>query len=330
MSQNNMNQSKVGYPNELRQIADMVGGNTADQGPNSPSLLKDAYWGGISPSAETLFPYLQQWAPQLLDAAGLGGSALRGLSSQATENAYNQNSYMAGQAANLLMSPNYDWMGAANHYAQGIDSAVKGQNGTNGGSFGPSGLSERVANAALGAQPQWQSDIYNRAIADARPQVRSAFSARGLGGSGAAARGEDDAIQRITDQQAQQDVQNRIGALGVASQAAGQAGQESGQWGQIGLGRGQLSLAASQMPGQIQGQFLANLLQGQQAQGGPMNALGTGTQLFQQGLQMPLQTFNNLYQTSRAPQTTAVNLLGGSAGTFNNPIGGKMGIPVRY
>lgn len=328
MSQNNMNQSKVGYPNELRQLADMIGGNVPD--PNTPSLLKDAYWGGNSPSAETLFPYLQQWAPQLLDSAGLGGSALRGLSAQATENAYNQNSYMAGQAANLLMSPNYDWLGAANHYAQGIDSAVKGQNGAGGGSFGPSGLSERVANAALGAQANWKKDIYDRAISDARPQVRSAWSARGLGGGGASIRGESDTIQRITDDMTQRDVANRNQSLGVAAQAAGQAGQESSQWGQIGLGRGQLSLAASQMPGQVQGQFLANMLQGQQAQGGPMNALGTGNQLFQQGLQMPLQTFNNLYQTSRAPMTTGVNLLGGSAGTFNNPIGGKMGIPVRY
>lgn len=327
MSQNNMNQSKPGYPAELRQMADLIGGRA---GADAPSLLKDMYYGNSSPSAESLFPMLSQWAPQLLGGAAQGGSALRGLSSQATENGYNASANMAGQAGNYLMNPSYDWLGASNQFAQGINSAIHGTNGTGGGSFGPSGLSAQVAQAALGAQPQWQKQIYDRAIADARPQMRSAFSSRGMGNSGGAIRGEEDAIQRITDQQAQQDVQNRIQSLGVASNAAGQAGQESSQWGNIGLGRGQLSLQGAQLPGQVQGQFLANLLQGQQAQGAPLNMLGTGSQLYQQGLQMPLQTFNNIYQTSRAPETLGVNLLGGSAGTFNNPIGGKMGIPVRY
>lgn len=329
MSSNNMNQSKVGYPSELRRIADMIGGNTSD--PNAPSLLNDAWWGSSSVPDKDLFGTLGAWAPELLSQSWQGGKALGQLGAEATNNGYYGSQGLANMAFGL--AANDGWQNASNQFAQKLHGAINGTNiggGQGGGSFGPSGLSERVANEALNAQAKWKGDIYDRAIADARPQARSAWSSRGMGGGGASIRGEEDMIQRVTDQMTQQDVQNRIASLGVAANAAGQAGSESVGWGNIGLGRGSLALQASQLPGQVQGQFLQNMLQAQQAQGAPLSMLGTGAQLFQQSQQMPLSTFNNLYQTSRAPQTTAVNLLGGSAGTFNNPIGGKMGIPVRY
>lgn len=339
---------KVGFPHELNYLGNLIGGKSGD--PYAPSLDKELYYsmggyGGYGVGQKDLYGWLGQNAMPILQAAGLGGSMTRQLAADETNRGYGQSANLANRMSNTFNNPG--WMDMTQYYAGGIGPAIQGTNfpgvggsgggGGGGGSWGPTGKSLQVADAALNAQANWQKDIYDRAIADARPAVAASYSARGLGSSGMAARGEQDAIQRITDDMTQRDVQNRINSLGVAASAAGNAGQEGVGWGNVGvgwgnvgLGRGNLAMEATRLPAQVQGQFIQNQLAAQQGQANPMALLGQGSQLFNMGLQMPMQSFQNIYNTSRAPLQLGVNLLGGTAGTFSDPILTKMGIPVRY
>lgn len=176
----------------------------------------------------------------------------------------------------------------------------------------------QVAGAALGqlGNELPNGDIYNRAMALLKPQVRASFSDRGLGSSGAAIKGESDAASQLADQMAQQSAQNRIGLLGAG--AAGEQanasmtnalasflGQRTGAL-QAGI---QGALGGMQAPGQIFNQFqgatgagIQNILGGLQGLSGlnlaPLQALGAGGQSLGQALS-PLSA---LYAGSRAPE----------------------------
>lgn len=330
---------KLGFPQELNYLGSLLGGK---EGPDTPSVPSEIYYalggyGGSGVSPQDLYGWLGQNAMPVLNAAGQGGSLTRQLAATETNRGYGQSADLAQRMSGMFNNPG--WMDMTQYYAGGIGPAIQGTNfpgggggfggggGGGGGSWGPSGQSLKVSNAALDSQAQWKGDIYDRAIADMRPQIRAAWSGRGLGSTGAAINAEEKSVQELTDKMTQQDVQNRINSLGVAASAAGNAGQEGVGWGNVGvgwgnvgLGRGNLAMEATRLPAQIQGQFIQNQLAAQQGQANPMALLGQGTQLFNMGLQMPMQSFQNVYNNSRAPLQLGVNLLGGTAGTNSLPI----------
>lgn len=177
------------------------------------------------------------------------------------------------------------------------------------------------------APAQFQTDIYNRALKDALPTVTASYSSRGLGTSGAAARGEQDFTQRLTDQFAQEAIQNRLAALGVAAQAqngvfsgagagAGAAASQAIGAQNAAVARGQLGLgAANAIPGQLGGfQDVAGAplgYMGQLAalQGAPLDLVGQGLNLYGQGMQLPFQYQQALYNFTRQPQLDLLSQL---------------------
>jgi hypothetical protein len=233
-------------------------------------------------------------------------------------------------------------LNAANYYAQSLAPAIGGRN-TQGGS----GAGHSVMQAGLGFGADLDA-IQQRAIAEGLPQVRASYSARGLGLGGEAARGEQDYVQRISDQMAQEAIQARLGGLGVAAQGANTAANEAAAFGNIGLGRGQLAAQATQLPQQVlnqmlQGYGLAGNVMGQAAdqpgalinqylqgqgqglqnfgqmgniltQSGnqqfqPLQLAGLGAGVWGQAQQFPLDYANTLFQASRQPENWLANFI---------------------
>lgn len=209
-----------------------------------------------------------------------------------------------------------------------------------GGSKPASPFSGQVEGAALGQMGSMDpnGDIYNRAMALMKPQVRSGFADRGLVGGGQAIQAEGDQARQLADTMAQQSAQNKIGLLGQA--AAGEGANASmtnalGQW-NLGLGQqgGQLfnsliqgGLGATQAPGQMFGQMQSGIGGGLQnmagAQGlnqGGLGALLQGQNLSMQGLQMPGAISQQVYQDTRAPLNTMLQALTGASG-LSHPAG---------
>lgn len=327
--------SEPGFPDQFDELGRLIGG----QNPWSSGIYGDAFWAGTALPAQQVYghdgPLTAQWnrVPQLFQAGAMGqgltadalaqgyGNAMWG--AQAGHNqALNQANLYNTLVPNLLQSSNY-------YLNQGVTPAIQGKF-----SSGPSGAGNRVVDAGLGFGADVAA-IQRRAIAEGLPQVRASYSARGLGTSGEAARGEQDYVQRISDALAQQAIDAKLGGLQAAAAASGSAASEAVGFGNIGLGRGQLGLQAAQAPFDIMGSMLAGnnaalqgLGMGQQMQGYPQQLMGMGMQNYFNGWNLPLQAFQNYIQTQRYPQNQAMTLLGGTAGTASQPVfTGIVGLP---
>jgi hypothetical protein len=267
------------------------------------------------------------------------------------------NSYLGN--VNQAESGRATWRGAPQHYADANGARHRRHQRTE-HHRQSRGAGQQVVDAALAAPAQFQSEIYDRAVRDARPAIAASYSARGLGQSGAAARGEQDSVQRLADDFAQQAVQARIGALNAAANASGSAASQAigaqqaaiGR-GQLGLGygqlghdydtlqgqlygqQGQLGLQGSQMPGQILQQMqqvagapLDAMTQAAQLQMAPLQLAGAGGQVYSQGLNLPLEYQQALYNLTRDPSKSFLNSLAGTQQSSSKAdVRGIFGIP---
>lgn len=197
----------------------------------------------------------------------------------------------------------------------------------------PGPFAGQVTPAALAqiANTGPQGDIYNRSVALLRPQVRSAFSSRGLGSSGAAIREESNQIQQLADAASTRAMQERIGLLGAGAQGEQANAAMTNALGDIfgrrlqGLGAAvQGALGGAQLPGQIFGQMQGGLGQGlqnmAQAAGlnlSPIQAAMAGTQGTMQGYGAPFQLAQQAYQATRAPIAQGLGIGGGGYGSSN-------------
>lgn len=327
-------QSETKRPGYTRPGGDFLGSGKLPFGMTDPSQMDSlgGYFGDVN--LGHMFPYqslyggLQQ-GPQQAQA---GGQYFAGLGLQGTQFGFPQTQNLAmgnaalggqayqqaGQIPGLLnLQPNA--LGAANYFAQGVHPGIAGTN-----MQGGSGAGQQVMHAGLGFGADLQ-DIQRRAIAEGLPQVRASYSSRGLGTSGEAARGEQDYVQRISDQMAQEAIQARLGGLNVAAQGANTAAGEAANFGNIGLGRGQLALQGAQMPGAVLNQFLqgqnygmqglgqaGNILsQAGQQQFQPLQLAGLGAGVFGQGMQFPLDYTNTMFNATRQPYNWLANFING-------------------
>lgn len=282
-----------------------------------------------------MFPYqsmyggLQQNFPQVqaggnfFSGLGLGGTGQGYMNTSNLGNAGMMNAFGAGgipgMSQNTLGLQN-NALQAANYYAQQLAPALQGRN-----MGGGSGAGQQVMNAAQGFNTKELADIQQRAIAEGLPQVRASYSSRGLGLGGEAARGEQDYVQRISDQMAQEAIQARLQGLGVMAQGANTAANEAAAFGNIGLGRGNLALQGAQMPQAVLNQMLqgqglglqnygqyGNLLaQAGQQQFQPLQLAGLGAGVWGQGQQFPLDYTNTLFAATRQPFNWLANFING-------------------
>lgn len=317
-------------------------------GPPDQGLIGDAYWGGQAAPSQDIFGGLMGQVPN----AQLGGQQIRGLAAQAGQQGYGNAMTIAGNALGPLqhmyglgdLVPG--GLDASNYYMGQVTRGI--QQGLGGG--GTTGVqhaaTSRVTDAALGQLQNAgiDGDLYNRAADLLRPQVRAATSARGLGTSGISAGLENESMQQLADSFAQKAMQNRIGLLGTAASAAGAEGSErvgltdamirqSLGRGSLANDAGRLSLAASMgIPSILQGfgdVYQQPLDASQTAMGlqsGPLALTGLTGQVYNQGLQMPLDYQQALYNFTRSP---ALSLLSGLSGTQlqNSDYRGIFGVP---
>jgi len=275
----------------------------------------DAIMGSQAASPEQLFGGLANQIPGAQRAGSIGRDMVSQGTNQGWQNAMqygNQANQFTGQAGNIAgMIPNA--MEAANYYLQGVTGATQGNN-----IIGASGAGQQVVDAALGSARQMPAEAYQRVVADALPEVRSSYSDRGLGTSGESARGEQEYIQRTRDKIYQQDVANQIAALGTAASASGAAASQAIGAQQAAAQRGQLGLQASQAPGQIlqqmqgvNGSALDALASALGIQAGPGQLAQQGMEGYSQGLNLPLQYQQEIYNLTRDGGKGLLNALAG-------------------
>lgn len=291
------------------------------------------YFGDVGLAA--MFPYQQMYGglQQNFPNVQAGGNFFSALGLGGSGQGYQNTSFLADQGrgtaqwATGILPQTMDTLGlqnnalaAANYYAQQLAPAIRGSN-----MGGGTGAGQQVMSAAQNFNTNELADIQRRAIAEGLPQVRASYSARGLGTSGEAARGEQDYVQRISDQMAQEAIQARLQGLGIMSQGASTAANEAAQFGNIGLGRGNLALQGSQLPMNV----LNQMLQGQglgmqnfnqmgqlqslagQMQFQPLQLAGLGAGVWGQGMQFPLDYTNTLFAASRQPFNWLANFING-------------------
>lgn len=323
--------------------------------PNGVGLMSDALAGNYALLGPQAFAGLADQIP----GGQLAGHQAQQLGAAATQQGYDNLMALGGHGWNTLNAVNGlaglvpNGLEASNYYLnRGVTPAMQGANvqGATGAGqqlvdYALSGAGSRVVDAALAAPAQFQTDIYNRALKDALPTVTASYSSRGLGTSGAAARGEQDFTQRLTDQFAQEAIQNRLAALGVAAQAqngvfsgagagAGAAASQAIGAQNAAVARGQLGLgAANAIPGQLGGfQEVAGAPLGYMGQfaglqGAPLDLVGQGLNLYGQGMQLPFQYQQALYNFTRQPQLDLLTQLSGTqqSNARNWSFGGKSG-----
>jgi hypothetical protein len=277
--------------------------------------FRDAMYGWGAGPVEQVFGGLSDNIP----VAQQAGSNIRDMAAQGTGYGYGALMDLAqrafgpvGQTQGIAgMAP--DAMEASNYYLQGVTGAAKGSNVQ-----GAMGAGQQVVDKALAAYQAMPAEAYQRVVAEGLPEVRASYSSRGLGASGGAARGEQDYIQRTRDQLYQQDVANQIAALQSGAAASGAAASQAIGAQQAALGRGQLGLAASQAPGQILGQFqqvatspLDAMIAAAGLQSQPLQLAGAGGQVYSQGLNLPLEYQQAIYEFTRDPAKTIMGALSG-------------------
>lgn len=294
-------------------------GNYPEQiDPRGTGLMSDALAGSNAFPGYDAFGGLAGQVP----GAQLAGRQAQQLGADATNQGYGNLMTLAGQG----FEPYGNVLTMSRLAPQGLDAsnyflsrgAMPGVQGTN--VMGAQGAGQQVVDAALGAYKALPPEAYARVVQEGLPEVRASYSARGLGTSGEAARGEQDYIQRTRDALHQQDVANQIAALQAGAGASGAAASQAIGAQNAAIGRGQLGLQSSYAPGSILGQFqdvagapLGAATQLAGLQGLPLSLAGQGLDLYSQGLQLPLAYQQALYNFTRQPQT---DLLGALAGTL--------------
>jgi hypothetical protein len=293
-------------------------GNTPNNiDPRGDGLMSDALMGSL------LFPGYEAFgglAGQVGNAQQ-AGAMTRQLGAEATNQGYGnlmalgsmgwgplgQTQQIAGLVPNAMDASNY-------YLNRGVTPATQGSNVQ-----GAMGAGQQVVDAALNAYRAMPAESYQRVVADALPEVRSSYSARGLGLSGEAARGEQDYIQRTRDDLYQKDVANQIAALGTGAAASGAAASQAIGAQQAAIQRGQLGLNASNSIPQQLGAFqnvagapLDYMAQVAQLQGAPLDFLSQGLGLQGQALNLPLQYQQALYNFTRQPQLDLLSALSGT------------------
>jgi hypothetical protein len=292
----------------------------------------DAVTGYDMAPASQIFAGLAEQFGNAQNAGRMG----RDLMSQGTNQGWNNAMRYGGQANDATrqtqqlagMIPNA--MDAANYYLQGVTGATQGHNVMN-----ASGAGQQVVDAALNASTRFGPEMYQRVVAEGLPEVRASYSARGLGTSGEAARGEQEYISRTRDMLAQQEVQNRIAALGTAASASGPAASQAIGAQQAAAQRGQLGLQASQAPGQILQQMqgvasspLDAMAAALGIQMGPGQLAQQGMQGFLQALNLPLEYQQAVYNLTRDGGKGLLNALAGQQQSSSTPdYRGLFGIP---
>lgn len=308
--------SRPDLPQAFGWLSGLVGGQSPlaqEQGVGLPYDLLFA-GGGFNPdsplSAANLYgagsPFAQNFGP--LQTAGFqGGDILRQLGAAETQRALvgaqnltGAQQALAGGMAGLNPA---DFLSASASFGRGINQGLN--------TFGDTiGSAQQALTDVM--NPTQQNSLFANAANLLTPRVRAAFSARGLGASGAAVEEEGSQLRQLADSFAIRQAQERQQALQTLGGLAG--------------GQGSLGVAGAQVPGQVfqqlaqggalQQQALAAALQGNLA---PLQALASGGQVFQQGLDMGLQNFNNLLALRNMPMSMATPLLGAVTGQVSSP-----------
>lgn len=287
-------------------------------------------------TGQQLYPFnsLYGGMQNLPGQAQQGGADLRQLAAMGAQQGFGNTMGLANMAPGLaqqqMQMAGYapGVLGASAGYGQMLNNAI-GQ-GSSGVGI-PSGNLARITDAALNQANNVgvNGDIYQRTMDLMRPQIRAAYSARGLGTSGEAIQGENDQAMQLADTMAQQAYANRNAFLGTAANAGSAEGAErvgltnAGVNQALGLGglgvqRGQLALggmtAAPQAWNSIlggQNQAFQGLNMAGQQQFQPLQLAGLGGGVYGQGLNMPLDFANAMYGATRAPMMNFGNFLNG-------------------
>ena len=317
--------------------------------PGSPEVEGNPEFGliGDATAGGSLFPGAQLFGglPNLLAAAYRGGDFTRQLAADATNFGIGNTGALAQGAmgsvggvqniANMIPGA----MDASMGYASMLNKFLGSGTGS-----APGMTAGRVANAALAAANDVgpNSQLYERASALLRPEIRTAWSSRGLGSSGMSIGDESQQMQQLADSFAMRANQEKNAFLQTAAAGEGTQASENVGLGNINLGygqlanqRGQLALQASMLPGQILSQMAgvagapidaASAAAG--LQGLPLSLVGAGSQIFQQGVNNPLSTASNIYNLTRDPQKALLAALSGTQQTSSSPYyRGIFGVP---
>lgn len=201
--------------------------------------------------------------------------------------------------------------------------------------------------------PLFQNAYQNQVL----PNLSASFASRGLAGGGEGIQAEIEASRDLSNQFAMrqfQEQQQGIGTLGqlggIAGNIAGNYGQLGGAAGQIGQGygslggamgqigaaQGNLGLQGAQFPGALLNQFIGGQnagLQGlagaQSLNLGPLQSLGLGGGVFQQGLDLPFQAAQGLYGLTRQPLEYLSNFVNSVPNiSKSTPKAGILGLPI--
>jgi hypothetical protein len=296
--------------------------------PITDGLIGDAYWGTQPGGYST-----QQWVQDMgalansIPNAQQAGLDSRIINADELNNATGQTSGIAG--ASYLGANQNNWINSlapqlfqsADEFAQRVNQGAQGFH---------AGLNDAWSNTATANQilgnvmdPTAYNPLYQNAAALLTPQVRSSFSARGLGSSGEAINQEDIQKQQLADSFANRQFQEQLGAQQQQTGAVGQYAPLAG-------GLGSLGVASAQVPGEVYNQFLQGGLVNQQAynlaqqnQLYPMQSLALGMQNYNNALDIPLNYETALYNATRAPQLSLLGALSGTNQSSHGPSFGK-------
>ncbi len=192
--------------------------------------------------------------------------------------------------------------------------------------IGPSGTAALAAANNVGPDSQLYKDTWNLM----KPQVRSAFSARGMGTSGQAIRGEEDQARNLANDFAMRANQEKNAFLGTAanSEAANASLQGSYNSALANMfgSRIQGALGATESPSRIFSTMQGGLGQGIQNIGAalgqyliPMQMNQAGLSGFNAGYQTPVNYQQMVYNFLRSPQTQMLGLPSSTGQEQNRP-----------
>lgn len=285
--------SHPGVPTWARRAADWMFGAEGDTG-----FMNDAMIG------QGMFPLQNVFGglPGVMGAMDRAGPMMRQLSSEATQNAYTGSQQLAG--GSLTGGQNVGWLNSL--MPNMVQSATQ---------YALGGVNPSLAAGRQSLQnvmnPTMYNPLFQNAAAAITPEINASFGSRGLGSSGPATQALSEAYQGLGNQFAQRQFQEQM-------QAQNQLG---------GLG-----LQASQLPGNVFGQFMQGAGMGQQALGqgiqnqlGPLGALGAGWENYMQGINGPLDVAAQVYQLSRSPMQALLQGIGPASGGVSTSQQGYMG-----
>lgn len=235
----------------------------------------------------------------------IGDSAAAGrmgriLGAGATEMGLGYSSDILNNARNMMgMMPGV-WDASQYYMNQGTN-ALKGYGTAMGMAAGDADLARGVFNDV--SNPLAYNSLYGSALDRQQNSIDSMLAARGLATGGPGLQAE--AASNLSDQFAMRQRQEQMSALDRMNQA-------TGTYGNLASGYGNLSGMLAQIPGSIYSS-LGGALQGFGSLAGlPQNIVGTGMDLWRTGTSMPLETFQDVYNSMRGPQLAGGQLINSS------------------